>query len=63
MPFGSTVMSVVRYFSNIPSLIKIGITGLESSLLNSFRTPDSLLISKYTSLVGVVSCPTLILWY
>lgn len=56
-------MSVFRYFSNIPSLIKIRITGVESLLVNSFRTPISLLISKYTSLVGVVSSPTLILWY
>jgi len=34
-PFGNTVMNVLRYFSNIPSLIKIAINGLESLLVNS----------------------------
>lgn len=42
LPFGNTVMSVFRYFSNIPKF-KIGINGLESLLVNSFRTPVSLL--------------------
>lgn len=36
--FENTVMNVLQNFSNIPHLIKIGIVGLESWLVNSSRT-------------------------